>query len=269
MLILILSATSGCGSGASAQDDPLFLTLTPMSAQIAATATARAVGQSSAAGTLEAAIAKATADGQNLSATQTARASVNDADRLATATAIAPARAEVELYGVNPDQGYVAWLQGPVEINLDGPDQKGFPTDQILEAGKDFAVATDITWDTKNSLSGCGFALRSNGNLDEPSQYMVLMSRVANGHILFVTLIDGKVANFRELFPNDHDKGFDFSNGGTNRLAVVARGNLFDIYTNGVLIDTVDSTVPPSPPPPIPPPPPLPGNPTEEQIRPD
>jgi hypothetical protein len=267
MLVLLLVAVSGCGLGASAQENPLFLTLTPMSQQIVATLTARAEVQSSVAGTLEAAIARATADGQSLSATQTARASLNTEDILATATAIAPARAELERLGVNPDQGFVAWLQKPVTISLDGPEQKGFPTDQILEVGKDFAVATDITWDTKNSLSGCGFALRSNGNLDEPSQYMVLMSRVANGHILFATLIDGKVANFRELFPNDHDKDFDFSNGGTNRLAVVARGHMFDIYTNGILIDTVDATIPPSPPPPLPQPPPLPGNPTDQQIQ--
>lgn len=267
ILILLLIAVSGCGLGASAQQNPLFLTLTPMSEQIAATATARAVGQASSAGTLEAAIAKATTDGQNLLATQAARASLNDAAALATATAIAPAVAEMAFYGLDPAQGYVAWLQGPVEIVLDGPEAKDFKNDYPQEIGADFAMSSDITWDTKNSVSGCGFALRSNANVDQPSQYMVLMSRVANGHILFLTLIDGKVTNFREFFPNDQDKDFDFSNGGTNRLAVVARGNLFDIYTNEIFIGQVDSTEPPPRPSPIPPPPPLPGNPTEEQIQ--
>jgi hypothetical protein len=246
--------------GASAQGNPLSGTLTPLSAKIAATATARAEFKTSADSTLEALIAQATTDGQSLSATRTARASLNDADALATATAVATVKAAVESMGVNPDQGYVAWMQGPVEVSMNVPDEKKVPKDQIFDVGTDFAISSEITWDTKNSLSGCGFFLRSNGNQAVPSQYMVLMSRVANGHILFLTLIDGKVTNFRELFPDDNNKEFDFSNGGTNTLAVVARGDKFDIWTNNVYIDTVDATVPPPTPKTIQPPPPLPGN---------
>ncbi len=38
------------------------------------------------------------------------------------------------------------------------------------------------------------------------------------------------------------DGSFSAENGATNRLAVVARGNFIDIYTNGVKIGEVDTT---------------------------
>ncbi len=94
---------------------------------------------------------------------------------------------------------------------------------------------------------------RSNADTNQPSQYVVLISRLSSGQSAFLGMVDGKIANFHSFYPKDRDKAFNWFNGATNRLAVVARGILIDLYTNGEWIGQVDLTQPPSNPPSSPP----------------
>jgi hypothetical protein len=207
---------------------------------VQATLTARAGEQGGSGDELATAVAKATAKSEAIYATQTARAALNEPARLATVTAMAPVVAELPRYNVDPGSGYVAWLHKPAVIDLNGFGQTGFANDYPQITAKDFVMAADITWNTKNSLSGCGFMFRSNGDQKKPSQYMVLMTRTATGHMGWLALMNGQVSNFREYYPKDKDKSFSWFNDSTNRLAVVARGDLIDMYSNGTLIDEVN-----------------------------
>jgi hypothetical protein len=99
--------------------------------------------------------------------------------------------------------------------------------------------------DTQYGGSGCGFMFRSNGNQKNPDQYMVLATRFASGHVVFLALKDGEIANFHDFYPRTEDGSFSAESGATNRLAVAARGNIIEIYTNGVKIGEVDTTQPP------------------------
>ena len=233
----------------------MSMTLTPMSALVRETATARA-GNTGGSDELATAIVKATQRSGEIYGTQTARASLNSASRLATATAMAPVVAELPRYGVDPGQGYVAWMHNPVTIELQGWMQTGTANDYAQITARDFVLAADITWNTKNSLSGCGFYLRSNGDTNDPTQYTVIISRVASGHLAFLAMVDGTISNFREFFPKSEDKSFSWLNDSTNRLAVVVRGAFLDLYTNGELIGQIDTSQPPpasiSTPPPFP-----------------
>ena len=92
VLFLLLSLASGCGAS---QLDSMSLTLTPLSAAVAGTATAQTANVGGAADQLATAVAKATAQSANIYATETARASLNDASKMATATVIAPVVAEL------------------------------------------------------------------------------------------------------------------------------------------------------------------------------
>lgn len=244
LALILFLLTLACGRGTTGLSS-IQLTLTPLSENIRATSTSRALNSSGAASVLGTAVAQATSRSNQIYATQTARASLSDASKLATATLIAPVLAELPFYGLNPSDGYVAWTQGPLTVDLNGPNAQGFANDFPLVTASDFALASDITWNTKNSVSGCGFMFRSNGDQNKPSQYTILMSRVANGHIAFLTLKDGEVANLQQFFPRDDDKSFNFDNGATNRLAMVARGPLVDIYTNEQLVYQLDTTKPP------------------------
>ena len=243
-LTVLFLLGAGCGSGTKKMDS-ISLTLTPMSASVKGTATANAETSGSS-DELATAIGKATSQAGNLYSTQTAVGALNEPSRLATATAIAPVVAELPRYGIDPGQGYVAWLHGPVTIDLQGYQQTGYANDYQNITATDFVMAADITWNTFNSTSGCGFMFRSNADTNKPSQYVVLITRVASGHLAFLGMSDGKIANFRTFYPKDQDKSFSWFNDATNRLAVVARGKTVDLYTNGVLIGQVDVTQPPS-----------------------
>lgn len=248
-LILIIFGVA-CGSNIT--QDSISLTLTPMSASIKGTATARSASEGSN-DELATAVVKATRQAEIVYGTQTAEASLNEPSRLATATAIAPVVAELPRYGIDPSDGYVAWLHPPVTIDLQGYQQTGYANDFQNITAVDFVIAADITWTTMNSESGCGFMFRSNADTNQPSQYVVLISRLASGQMAFLGMVDGKISNFHSFFPKDRDKVFNWFNGATNRLAVVARGTLIDLFTNGEWIGQVDITQPPSTPPSSPP----------------
>jgi hypothetical protein len=242
MVVLIMA----CGLGAKPLDSR-SLTLTPMSQLVRETLTARAGAQGGASNELATAVAQATEKSEQIYATQTARASLNEPARLASVTAMAPAVAELPRYGVDPASGYVAWIHNPATIDLNGFNQTGYANDYPQITAADFVLAADIKWNTRNSLSGCGFMFRSDGNQNNPNQYSLIITRVASGHMGFLAIANGEISNYREYFIKNGDRSFDWLNGSTNRLALVARGNSLDFYTNGNLIGQVDITQPPPP----------------------
>ncbi len=65
---------------------------------------------------------------------------------------------------------------------------------------KTFVVSSDITWNTQYGTSGCGFVLRSDGNKNALNQYMVIATRGASGHVLFVTMSQGKIVGGRDIY---------------------------------------------------------------------
>ncbi len=240
--ILLAVTVASCGPGAAL--DPIDQTLTPMTESVKATITARA-GSSGNEDVLAQAIATATAEAQIVYGTQTAVAALNEPARLATATAIAPVVAELPRYGIDPGEGYVAWLHPPVTIEISGYQQTQFKNDYQNITASNFVMAADITWHTVVSTSGCGFMFRSNGNTNKPSQYIVLISRLATGQMGFIGMVNGDMTNFHTFYPKSEDKSFSWFNDATNRLAIVVNGNFVDMYTNGVHIGQVDLTKPP------------------------
>jgi hypothetical protein len=88
--------------------------------------------------------------------------------------------------------------------------------------------------------------LRSDGDEEEPSQYMVLATRASTGHVLFMIMAEGEIAGTRDIYARGLDPSFDFHNDATNRLTVVGRDTLFSIYTNETLIGEIDVASPPS-----------------------
>ncbi len=254
LLVFSLSLLYGCsGLGGGEQATP---TLSGLSAAVAQTATAAKLG-SGEVNELATAEAKATQKALEIQVTQTARAANRSESDLAAATVAAPIVAELPQYNLDPDQGKVGWLQGPLTLEISGYQQFAYGNDKMEVTAADFALAADITWDTQYGSSGCGFMFRSDGEKNKPNQYMILATRFANGHVIFTALADGEIANIHDFYPKTADSTFQWQNGTTNRLAVVARGPIIEIFTNGVKIGEIDTTKPPSrlpsPPKPLPP----------------
>jgi Flp pilus assembly protein TadG len=239
-IFLLLCFIVACGP---VFDQPTLLnnTQTVFDRAIVETITARAIQQGNSGHELATSFANATA----LSQTITAQAVLKNASYPVTVTAVFPVWEELRHYGVSPFDGDVAWLHKPVTITLSGPNQFGYANDYPQITAKDFVLASDVTWNTNNGLSGCGFMFRSDGNSAGPNQLMVLITRFAEGTVAFSATAGGNVTNMKDYYPWTKDKSFTWQNDATNRLVIVARANLIDIYTNGVLITEVDTTKPP------------------------
>ena len=234
----------GCGS--SSQSDSSNATVTALSRALAGTATAERANQSSA-GDLATAQAEATQQGQDISATQTAQLTGRDVFTLATSTVAAPIIAELPFYELDASSGKVGWIHDPLVLEAAGSQQFAYGNDFMNVTAKNFVLAADVTWNTKYGESGCGFMFRSDGDQQKPNQYMILATRFTNGRVIFTALADGELANIHDFYPRNEDRSFQAQNDTTNRIAIVARDNLIEIYTNLVKIGEIDTTQPPKP----------------------
>jgi hypothetical protein len=244
LLSILTLLVQGCGTNTqSASSDA---TLTALRQAIAGTSTAEKAKASNA-GELATAQAEATQQGEEISATQTAQLANRDGSKLATATIAAPIIAELPSYGLNASSGKVGWIHDPVTLEAVGEQQFAYGNDYMNITARNFVLAADITWNTKYGEAGCGFMFRSDGDQQKPNQYMVIATRFANGRVIFTALADGELANIHDFYPKYEDRSFQAQNDTTNRIALVARDNLIEIYTNYVKIGEVDTTQPPQP----------------------
>ena len=254
LLAMLSFLLQGCGT--DDQTDPASATLSAMRQAIAGSATAEAA-DAAGAGDLATAETKATQQSQDISATQTAQLADRDETQLATATVAAPVIAELPKYGLDASSGRVGWIHDPLTLEVSGYQQMTFGNDYMNITARDFVLVADVTWNTQYGDSGCGFMFRSNGDQQQPDGYMLVASRFANGRVAFMALADGEFANLRHYYPKEVDRSFEWQNDTTNRIAIVARGNILEVYTNFLKIAEIDTTQPPKQPilPPKPQPP--------------
>ncbi len=245
IVLILFSGLAGCSSPGS-KDQP-NVTLTALYQSISGTATAEEA-EAVVDNDLATVQANATAESEIIFATQTAQTTGRDEETLAKATVAAPILAELPVFGLDETSGSAGWLHNPLTLETTGYQEMAFGNDFMNVTAADFVLASDIFWDTQYGGSACGFMFRSNGDKNNPSQYMVLISRFANGRAIFTAVKDGEIANFADFYPKDQDRSFQWQNGTTNRLAVVARGSIIEVYTNGTKIGEIDTTLPPKQP---------------------
>ena len=172
----------------------------------------------------------------------------------ATQAALAPIQSDLAIYGVDPSQGQLGWIQPPLHLEVNEYHGKKFDNKFPEVIAQDFTMSSDITWNTQYGGSGCGFVFRSNGNQASPSQYMVVATRLASGHVFFAVMAQGEMMIVKDFYANGIDPRYDANNGATNRLAVVGNGLTFSVYTNGTKLGDVNPNAPlpplvlPSPP---------------------
>jgi hypothetical protein len=218
------------------------------------TATAAASGQVSSDDSVATAQVEATEQSLANVATQEAQSELNDQDAAATAQVVDPIKAELPKYGVDPEQGELAWVHPPEVLEVEGYQQFDYANQFLGTVAEDFVVSADITWNTDFGTAGCGFVLRSDGDQEAPNQYMSLATRGSSGHVIFATVVEGEIVTGRDIYAYGLDPKFDWRNDTTNRVTIVGQGNKFFIYTNDTLIGEIDPSAPP-PQPYIPPPP--------------
>jgi hypothetical protein len=167
-----------------------------------------------------------------------AASSAADAERAAT---LEPIRAEVATYGVDPSQGNLGFTHPRISIEENDFEDVDWKNQNLLTVARDFVLAADVTWSSAFAESGCGFAVRSDGDEENPSQYLIGLTRGAQGHVLFAEQVTGDVdLNLvTDIYANGIDPQFEWQNETTNRIAIVGRGQEFTIYSNGTRLGTI------------------------------
>ena len=98
-------------------------------------------------------------------------------------------------------------------------------------------IEDDIKIDKKAELEARKLYLEEAFN-----QYLAIATRAGNGSIAFIKQINGGSLNTQLESLGGRDPAFDWQNDGTNRLAVVARGDTFTIFTNGTQVQEFTAT---------------------------
>jgi hypothetical protein len=145
-----------------------------------------------------------------------------------------------------------------VDLTVEGYLQYDYANNFLATIAEDFVVSADITWNTQYGTSGCGFAVRSNGDTEALDQYLVVATRGGSGRVIFSIMAQGEIANAKDIYAYGIDPAFEWLNDATNRLTVIGRASTITLYTNETLIGEFDVNEPPQQPyiPPAPTPPP-------------
>ena len=167
---------------------------------------------------------------------------------------------ELNVYGILPTTGQIGWIHPPAILISDQEQQLIFRYEYPTIIARNLVLAGDINWDNLAKPSGCGFSFRVHGEGLHPSLYLIILTRIDKGYILFTALDHGNPANLRELYANGIDPILNTNVGGTNHLAVIAQDKKVSVYLNRTFISVIDLTSPPLAEPNLPPRPTKPTN---------
>lgn len=254
ILFVLLAAALACNFSAKDDTDERSATVEALGTSVAATSTALAGGGETAATPTAADQAApptpdlaATQQSGELVATEQARsleATQQASGLAATEAALEPIKNELQRYGVDPQNGQLAWVQGPLKLETDQYMGSNFGNMYPQVIVQDFVLSADIRWETRYGAAGCAFVFRSDGNQSKPNQYMVWMTRLTNGRVEFLVFAEGEIVALKDFYANGIDPHFDGGSGAINRLTVVGQGNKFTVYTNGVKLGVGDPNAP-------------------------
>ena len=261
-LLAMLLVLQGCNFKTGESNENRVATVEALETSVAGTVTA-ASSQVESTPLVEQAQATATEQAVAVQATQVIQSTTIAVDLNATQAALAPIQSDLVAYGVDPSQGSIGWIQPPLHLEVNQYRGRKFDNKFPMVVAQDFVMSSDFTWNTQYGGSGCGFVFRSNGDQANPSQYMVVATRLASGHVFFAVGAQGELMIVKDFYANGIDPLFNANNGATNRLAVVGRGENFAIYTNGTKLGDANPNAP-LPPLVLPSPPVKPSNPNDQ-----
>jgi hypothetical protein len=149
---------------------------------------------------------------------------------------------DLQRMGIDPTSGVLEWQHPPITLFAEGKNTFDHGNNFLLTVVTDFVLAADVTWNTQFGTAGCGYFLRSDGKTDDNdnftgNQYMLGISRAALGAVGLSTMRDGQIDEDRDetvqLEIQPFDPTFQFQNDTTNHFAVIGRGDIFSVYSNG------------------------------------
>ncbi len=246
-LLLFLAACGGGGDDSQAATAEALLSninTEPTAAPDAEEAEPSATAEAPAEAEAPTPDAAATEAAEALRLTAEAEQAAIAEDQEALVATLEPIKAELATYGVDPSNGSLAWTHPPITMEITDFEDFDYANQRLLTVARDFVLSADVTWNSAYAESGCGFVVRSDGNEEEGvNQYLIGMTRGAQGHVLFAEQIDGEVDldTVTDYAAGGIDPQFEWQNDTTNRIAIVGRGQEFTLYSNGTRLGTLEA----------------------------
>jgi hypothetical protein len=174
--------------------------------------------------------------------TPTVDRAATEAAQTAEAAAAAQALISSDLakFDVSLSDGQLVYLQDkPVEINLDSYGQTTYREMENSHAD-DFIMYTEINWESKSGLAGCGIIFRSEDNLEEGDQYRFYTMRLSGAPLWDIEWwTDGLFTYGWGVLSSAY---IDVDQSATNQYLIVATGSQVVVYANGNRIGAINDT---------------------------
>jgi hypothetical protein len=148
--------------------------------------------------------------------------------------------ADLKKIGLSSSEGHLAWSQDqPVSLNLNTYREDKSEITGNEQVFSDFVFKADITWDSSYGWIWCGLIFRADSNIDKGAYYLLAMGRGYSD-------IGFSLAKYYDMIYVNNDiweghlydvtqasDAINITNGATNSLIIVVRGNEFVPYING------------------------------------
>jgi hypothetical protein len=139
---------------------------------------------------------------------------------------------ELETVGVNPEIGYLMWVQDrPVVLEMDSYGDWFFDPFADGMVASDFVLKTDVTWESSSGLATCGFIFRSEKNIEIGKQYYFEMLRLSGLPAWDIVYLKDNFLekNVSEIRTNS---AIHQEQGSKNEVILIAEQDQFTVYFN-------------------------------------
>lgn len=151
-------------------------------------------------------------------------------------------KASLEQVGLVNVTGDLGWFSDiPIEAIIDA-GQKLVP--MFLDIGEysDFALQTDVTWDTSGGFAGCGVIFLAEEDLSQGGQYRFYTQRLSGKPTWSVEFWQFGKQQSVAFDEAQTSTAIKVDQGSTNRYLLIKRNRLMTVYANDVRLGTVDIT---------------------------
>lgn len=154
----------------------------------------------------------------------------------------AEVKAALQTVGLADITGDLSWFSEiPIEATIDA-GQMLVPL--FLEIGEfsDFALQTDVTWNTSGGFAGCGVIFLAEEDLSQGGQYRFYTQRLSGAPTWSVEFWEFGKQQSVAFDKAQTNPAIKIDQGSTNRYLLIKRNRLMTLYANDTRLGTVDVT---------------------------
>jgi hypothetical protein len=154
----------------------------------------------------------------------------------------AEVKAALENIGLADITGELSWFSDiPIDATIDA-GQKLVPLFVDIGEFSNFALQTDVTWNTSGGFAGCGVIFLAEQELNQGGQYRFYTQRLSGKPTWSVEFWEHGQQQWVAFDEAQTNAAIKVGQGTTNRYLLIKRNRLMTVYANDTRLGTVDIT---------------------------